>query len=46
MFPRARLLAVSLLLAVSACRHGDDARLDDVLKMAYSVKPSVVRISA
>jgi len=46
MFPRARLLVIALLLASSACRHGDDARLDDVLKMAYGVKPSVVRINA
>jgi len=44
MSPRARLLLAALLLA--ACRHGDDAKLDDVSKMAYGVKPSVVRISA
>jgi S1-C subfamily serine protease len=44
MSPRARLLVVALLLA--ACRHGDDAKLDDVSKMAYGVKPSVVRINA
>ena len=44
MLPRARLLVAALLLA--ACRHGDDAKLDDVMKMAYGVKPSVVRISA
>jgi serine protease Do len=43
MLPRARLL---LLLALCACRHGDDARLDDVQKMAYGVKPAVVRINA
>jgi S1-C subfamily serine protease len=42
--PRARLLLVILFLA--ACRQGDDAKLDDVSKMAYEVKPSVVRINA
>jgi serine protease Do len=44
MSPRARLVVVALLLA--ACRRGDDAKLDDVSKMAYGVKPSVVRINA
>lgn len=44
MSPRARLLVLAILLA--ACRHGDDAKLDDVSKMAYGVKPSVVRINA
>jgi len=34
-----------LLLVASACRR-DESRLDDVQKMVYSVKPSVVRISA
>jgi len=44
MFPRARLLVIAL--AFAACRHVDDAKLDDVQKMAYAVKPSVVRIDA
>jgi serine protease Do len=44
MLPRARLLVI--IVALAACRHGDDAKLDDVTKMAYAVKPSVVRISA
>lgn len=44
MFPPARLVVIAL--AVAACRHGDDAKLDDVQKMAYGVKPSVVRIDA
>jgi S1-C subfamily serine protease len=44
MLPRARLLVIAL--AFAACRHGDDAKLDDVSKMAYAVKPSVVRIDA
>ena len=41
--PRRRLLF--LLLAIVACRR-DVSRLTDVQKMAYSVKPAVVRISA
>jgi len=45
MFPRARFLLV-IALAFAACRHGDDAKLDEVQKMAYAVKPSVVRITA
>jgi hypothetical protein len=49
MLPRARLLVVIIVLA--ACRRGndaklDDVKLDDVSKMAYEVKPSVVRINA
>ncbi|HYC92261.1 MAG TPA: trypsin-like peptidase domain-containing protein [Thermoanaerobaculia bacterium] len=40
--PRSLLPAVLLL---AACR-GDVSRLDDVQKMAYGVKPAVVRISA
>lgn len=38
-------MALTLLLLVSACRR-DVSRLDDVQKMAYAVKPAVVRISA
>ncbi|HEX7151182.1 MAG TPA: trypsin-like peptidase domain-containing protein [Thermoanaerobaculia bacterium] len=34
-----------LLLTVAACRR-DVSRLDDVQKMAYSVKPAVVRVTA
>ena len=34
-----------LLMAAAACRR-DVSRLDDVQKMAYAVKPAVVRISA
>jgi serine protease Do len=45
MFPRSWRLLVILLIA-SACRHGDDAGLPDVQKMAYAVRPAVVRISA
>ena len=45
MFPRARLLLV-ISFAFAACRQGDDAKLDNVQKMAYAVKPSVVRIDA
>src|SRR6266849_8546983 len=44
MFTRPRLLIVALLL-VTGCRR-DVSRLDDVQKMAYGVKPAVVRISA
>ncbi|HEX6088227.1 MAG TPA: trypsin-like peptidase domain-containing protein [Thermoanaerobaculia bacterium] len=40
--PRPLILAVALL---AACRR-DVPRLDDVQKMAYGVKPAVVRISA
>ena len=40
--PRSLILAVALL---AACRR-DVPRLDDVQKMAYGVKPAVVRISA
>jgi serine protease Do len=42
---RPRLLFAVLLLLVASCRR-DVARLDDVQKMAYGVKPAVVRISA
>lgn len=38
-------LLVVALLASSGCRR-DVSRLDDVQKMAYAVKPAVVRISA
>ncbi|HEV2720864.1 MAG TPA: trypsin-like peptidase domain-containing protein [Thermoanaerobaculia bacterium] len=44
MRPRVRLVVIALLIA--SCRHGDDAKLDDVQKMAYGVKPGVVRINA
>jgi S1-C subfamily serine protease len=44
MFVRARLLILFVLLAV-ACRR-DNSRLDDVGKMAYTVKPTVVRVNA
>jgi S1-C subfamily serine protease len=40
-----RLLFVLLFFAALGCR-GDVAHLDDVGKMAYGVKPAVVRISA
>src|SRR5947209_15135920 len=43
--PRAAALFLFLLTGVTACRR-DVARLDEVQKMAYSVKPAVVRISA
>ncbi|HWS72731.1 MAG TPA: trypsin-like peptidase domain-containing protein, partial [Thermoanaerobaculia bacterium] len=42
---RPRLLVAVLLLVGASCRR-DVARLDDVQKMAYGVKPGVVRISA
>lgn len=43
---RSRFLIVLLLvIAIPSCRR-DVARLDDVQKMAYGVKPAVVRISA
>lgn len=43
---RALLIAVSLTgLVATACRN-DTPHLDDVQKMAYAVKPGVVRISA
>ncbi|MCU1231305.1 MAG: serine protease [Acidobacteria bacterium] len=44
--PRPRPLAVALFAVVLAGCNRDDAHLDDVQKMAYSVKPAVVRISA
>jgi S1-C subfamily serine protease len=37
--------AAALLLLLISCKH-DVSRLDDVQKMAYAVKPAVVRISA
>ena len=40
-----RLLFVFLFLSALGCR-GEVAHLDDVQKMAYGVKPAVVRISA
>jgi serine protease Do len=42
---RPRLLAAVLVLAGSSCQR-TTPRLDDVQKMAYGVKPAVVRISA
>jgi len=45
MFAPPRLLFVPLLLTALGCR-GEVAHLDDVQKMAYGVKPAVVRISA
>ena len=44
--PRSRPLAVVLFAVVLAGCNRDDTKLDDVQKMAYSVKPAVVRISA
>jgi S1-C subfamily serine protease len=44
--PRPRPLAVALFAVVIAGCNREDTRLDDVTKMAYSVKPAVVRISA
>jgi serine protease Do len=44
MSPGSRRLLLLLLVAV-ACRR-DVSRLDDVQKMAYAVKPAVVRINA
>src|SRR5205085_2075634 len=44
---RPRQLAVALFaVAVAAGCHHDETHLDDVQKMAYGVKPAVVRISA
>src|SRR5881227_1701318 len=45
MAPLSRLVFVLLLLTALGCR-GDVAHLDEVGKMAYEVKPAVVRISA
>jgi len=42
---RPRSIVLFLLLCGAACRR-DVPRLDDVQKMAYGVKPAVVRISA
>jgi S1-C subfamily serine protease len=42
----ARPRSVALLLVLVAACRSDVAQLDDVQKMAYSVKPAVVRISA
>lgn len=44
MFTRPRLLVAALLL-VTGCER-DVSKLDEVQKMAYGVKPAVVRISA
>jgi S1-C subfamily serine protease len=45
MAPLLRCFLLVLVIAAVACRR-DVSRLDDVQKMAYSVKPAVVRISA
>ena len=45
MAPLFRCLLLVLVIAAIACQR-DMSRLDDVQKMAYSVKPAVVRISA
>jgi serine protease Do len=45
MLAPSRLLVVFLFLTALGCR-GEVAHLDDVQKMAYGVKPAVVRISA
>src|SRR5439155_20598895 len=44
MVPRSRLILIVTFAAI-ACRR-DPSRLDEVQKMAYEVKPAVVRISA
>lgn len=44
---RPRHLVLTLLLTVAAaCRHADAQALEGVQKMAYGVKPAVVRVSA
>lgn len=43
--PRLLVLSGFLLLAAASCKR-DVTRLDDVQRMAYSVKPSVVRVNA
>jgi serine protease Do len=43
--PRPRILLAGVLLLLLACKR-DVSKLDDVQKMAYAVKPAVVRISA
>lgn len=43
--PRSRPFLVAVLLLAGACRR-EAGRLDEVQKMAYGVKPAVVRISA
>src|SRR5580765_3653371 len=45
MAPRSRSAFLIVVIAGFACRR-DVSRLDDVQKMAYAVKPAVVRISA
>jgi serine protease Do len=40
------LLLTLLLAAAAACRHADAQALEGVQKMAYGVKPAVVRVSA
>ena len=44
MFPRVRLVVLVLMMAL-ACRR-NPSHLDEIQKMAYAVKPGVVRISA
>ncbi|HWW61546.1 MAG TPA: hypothetical protein VN181_09275, partial [Thermoanaerobaculia bacterium] len=43
--PHSKHFAFVLLLLIAACRQ-NTPRLDDVQKMAYRVKPAVVRINA
>src|ERR1700682_2251174 len=45
MVSRSRVLLAIVALTAAACRR-DVSRLDEVQKMAYAVKPAVVRISA
>lgn len=40
------LVLIALLLAAAACRRADEKPLEGVQKMAYGVKPAVVRVSA
>ena len=44
--PRLRLLIAVVLLAVLVACRREVPKLDDVQRVAYSVKPAVVRISA
>lgn len=45
MLPRSRIAIIVFLLATGACRYSVPG-LDDAQKLAYGVKPAVVRISA
>src|SRR4051812_4878355 len=44
--PRPRILVLVVVLVAAASCKRDVTHLDDVQKMAYSVKPSVVRVNA